>query len=258
MTTTIDLTRATSPELSETLAGQPVVLLPVGATEQHGANLGLGVDYRIAEELARRVAAELGSEAVVAPPLPFGLSAHHMEFPGTISLSPETFQAVLLDVVRSLAAHGPRRFLFVNGHMGNQAVLSVLTTRIRFELGYHAAAAFYMTQARDVIERHTVTRRWGHACEIETSVALALVPELVRPDALEPGELIEDYGPYEDNYTPHALQVPKSFADRTRNGVFGDARQASAAAGEEIVAAAVERIAEFARHFGVEGGEPNP
>lgn len=256
MTTTFD--NATSPELSATLAGRPVVLLPVGATEQHGANLGLGVDYRIAEELALRVAAELGSDAVVAPPLPFGLSAHHMAFPGTVSLSPDTFQAVLLDVVRSLAAHGPRRFLFVNGHMGNQAVLSVLTSRIRFELGYHAASAFYMTQARDVIERHTVTRRWGHACEIETSVALALTPELVRTDALEPGDLIEDYGPYEDNYAPHALQVPKSFADRTRNGVFGDAREATVEAGREIVDTAVARIAEFARHFGVEGGEPTP
>jgi creatinine amidohydrolase len=253
MTSTIDLSRDTSVEVSQTLASRPVVLLPVGATEQHGANLGLGVDYRIAEELAKRVAGELGPDAVVAPALPFGLSAHHMAFPGTITVSSETFQAVLMDVVRSLSAHGPRRFVFVNGHMGNQAVLSVLTTRIRFELGLYAATAFYMTQARDVIDRHTVTRRWGHACEIETSVAMALVPELVRPEALEPGELIEDYGPYEDNYTPHALQVPKDFAERTRNGVFGDARQADAAAGEEIVAAAVQRIAEFARNFGTGG-----
>ena len=240
---------ATTQEMAERLAAPRVALLPVGATEQHGPNLGMAVDYRIAEELAMRVAEELDGGAVVVPPLPYGLSGHHMAFPGTISIGAEAFSAVLLDVVRSLAQHGIRHFLFVNGHMGNQSILGVLTNRIRFELGHHAANAFYFAQAKDVIARHAQTERWGHACEVETSVAMALVPELVRSRDLEPGDLIEEYDYLEDNYQPHALQVPKSFAERTRNGAFGDATLATREAGEEIVATAVERIAGFARDF---------
>ncbi|MBA2318996.1 MAG: creatininase family protein [Euzebyales bacterium] len=240
---------ATTGEMAARLTGPQVALLPVGATEQHGPNLGMAVDYRIAEELAYRVADELDGAAVVVPPLPYGLSGHHMAFAGTVSISADAFSAVLLDVVGSLASHGIRHFLFVNGHMGNQSILGVLTNRIQFELGYHAASAFYFSQAKDVIARHAKTARWGHACEVETSVAMALVPELVRGDSLVPGDLIEEYGYLEDNYLPHALQVPKSFAERTRNGAFGDATLATRKAGEEIVATAVERTAAFAREF---------
>jgi creatinine amidohydrolase len=166
-----------------------------------------------------------------------------------VSISADAFSAVLLDVVGSLAEHGVRHFLFVNGHMGNQNILGVLTNRIRFELHHHAANAFYFTQARDVIARHAKTDRWGHACEVETSVAMALVPELVRSGEAAAGDLIEEYGYLEDNADPHAVQVPLSFAERTRNGAFGYATQASVEAGEEIVATAVERIAGFARDF---------
>lgn len=244
-----DLGNSTTTEFANRLADVRLAMLPVGATEQHGPNLGMAVDYRIAEALAHRVADQLDGRAVVVPPLPYGLSAHHMAFPGTISIGAEAFQAVLLDVVESLAAHGIRHFLFVNGHMGNQNVLGVLSSRIRFERGYHAASSFYMTQARDAINRHTKTYRWGHACEIETSVALALVPELVRAASLQPGDLIEDDAAFEDNYQPHALQVPRSFAERTRNGAFGDATLATREAGEDIASVAVERTVAFASDF---------
>lgn len=94
-----------------------------------------------------------------------------------------------------------------------------------------------------------IPHRWGHACEIETSVAMALCPELVRGESLEPGDLIEEYGAFEDNYEPHAVQIPKPFSERTRNGAFGDATKASREAGEEIVTVAVKRAVAFARDF---------
>src|SRR5690606_6019372 len=75
-----------------------VALIPVGATEQHGPNLAMGVDWRIAEAIARRVAATLSPTAVATPALPFGLSGHHMDFPGTISIGADAFRAVLTDV----------------------------------------------------------------------------------------------------------------------------------------------------------------
>jgi creatinine amidohydrolase len=125
----------------------------------------------------------------------------------------------------------------------------VLATELTYEHGVEAASTFWMTQASDVIAQHRVTDRWGHACEIETSVAMALTPDLVRPETLEAGDLLDDYGPLEDNYAPFAATVPRSFASRTRNGVFGDARQASVKVGELIAEAAVRRTAEFVRGF---------
>lgn len=249
MSSRYELSLMTSPEVKEALEHASLALLPVGATEQHGPNLGLGTDYRVAEELARCVADELYSEAVIAPALPLGVSDHHMGFSGTISVSSQTFQAVCMETVGSLAAHGLKKFLFVNGHQGNMATLNILTSRILHELGFSAAAMFWMVQGKDAIERHRQTHRWGHACEIETSVAMALCPELVREERLEPGDLIEEYGAFEDNYEPHAVQVPKPFSERTRNGAFGDATKANREAGEEIVDAAVSRAAAFARDF---------
>lgn len=249
MTTWYELSEMTSPEVDRALETVSLALLPVGATEQHGPNLELGTDYSIAHDLAQRIAAEVHPNGVVVPPLPFGISDHHMDFAGTISVSSQTFQTVCIDVVRSLSAHGLRKFLFVNGHQGNMTTLAVLTSRVRYELGLQAASVFWMAQARDVIEEHRSTDRWGHACEIETSIALALNPTLVRTESLQPGDLIEEYGAFEDNYQPYAAQVPKPFSERTRNGAFGDATKATREAGEQIVSAAVQRAAAFARDF---------
>jgi creatinine amidohydrolase len=247
MTNVSDLTTT---EFADRIAQVQVALIPVGATEQHGPNLAMGVDWRIAEALAHRVAAELAPTAVVSPPLPFGLSAHHMAFPGTLSIGANAFTAVLTDVALSFKAHGISKIVFVNGHRGNENILGVLITELTYRHGIEAASTFWMTQAADVVARRRSTERWGHACEIETSVAMAVTDDLVRHDALEAGDLIEDYGVLEDNYQPFAAGVVRSFASRTRNGVFGDATQATRAIGIEITDAAVERTAAFVRDFG--------
>ncbi|MCZ8149538.1 MAG: creatininase family protein, partial [Roseomonas sp.] len=91
----------------EFAAARPrLALLPVGATEQHGPNMRTSTDYVIAHRIAQRLADAVGPEAVVLPPLPYGLSRHHMGFPGTITLSEETFLGCCVDVARSMKAHG--------------------------------------------------------------------------------------------------------------------------------------------------------
>lgn len=246
ITTLSDLT---SREFADRGGDVRVALLPVGATEQHGPNLGMGVDWRVADELARRVAQRVHPVAVALPPLPYGLSAHHLGFPGTISITASAFTAVVKDIAESLARHGIRKLVIVNGHRGNEAVIGVVTTALAYESGIEAVSSFWMTQGADAISRHRKTDRWGHACEIETSLAMELTPDLVRHDALEAGDLIEDYGPFEDNYQPFALTTPRSFASRTRNGAFGDARQATPEAGAEIAEAVVERVSTFVEAF---------
>jgi creatinine amidohydrolase len=247
--TAIDLSTMTHPDVGTRLREPSVALVPVGATEQHGPYLGLGTDWVIAHRLALAAGRELSPHAIVAPPFPYGLSSHHMGFPGTISISFESFRSVCRDVVRSLHAHGVGSFIFVNGHKGNEAALSVMMTELRTELDVDLASAFWMTQARDVIEKHRRTTRWGHACEIETSLAMALAPELVHTGELCAGETVEEYRAFEDNYEPFALNVPLTFAERTKNGAFGDATQASREAGEEIAALATDRLVAFAREL---------
>jgi creatinine amidohydrolase len=246
--TTHRIDEMTTPQAARAMSAAKVGIIPVGATEQHGPNLVFGADWRIAEEIARRVAADVDPLAVVVPPLPFGLSGHHLGFPGTLHISARTFMAVCSDVATSLARHGIKKILFVNGHRGNENLLGVLITELTYELGIEAASSFWMTQASDAVTRHKATDRWGHACEIETSVAMAADQRLVGAD-LEPGDLIEDYGAFEDNYAPFALMTARSFASRTKNGVFGDARKATLAAGTEILDTAVTRTAEFIRDF---------
>jgi len=242
------LDKMTTDQADRALRASAVALIPVGATEQHGPNLVHGIDWRVAEEIAGRVADAVTPSAVVVPPLPFGLSGHHIGFPGTLHISASTFMAVCKDVSASLARYGITKIVFVNGHRGNENVLGVLVGELTYDLGIEAASAFWMTQASDVIARHRRTRRWGHGCEIETSVAMSLDPALIG-QRLQPGDLIEDYGAYEDNYEPHALVTARSFASRTRNGVFGDATAATSAAGAEIVQVAVERTAAFVEDF---------
>ena len=238
----------TTVEAGEAMRRAKVALIPVGATEQHGPNLVCGVDWRIAEEIANRVAATVDPIVVVVPPLPFGLSGHHLGFPGTLHVSAATFTAVCRDVAKSLTRHGIDKVVFVNGHRGNENILGVVIAELTYDLGIEAASSFWITQASDAVARHRATERWGHGCEIETSVALAADASLVAA-ALEPGDLIEEYGAYEDNYAPFALTTARSFASRTRNGVFGDATLATKDIGEDILNTAVERTAEFIRDF---------
>ncbi|MEI8146628.1 MAG: creatininase family protein, partial [Alphaproteobacteria bacterium] len=127
--------------------------------------------------------------------------------------------------------------------------LGVAATRILYATGVKTAVSFYFQQAADRVKAHGKTPRFGHACEIETSVALALAPEIVRRDALEPGDMIDLDLPLGTNEQPFFLQVPIPFKEQTRNGVFGDARLATLEVGEDIIATAIGRTATFARAF---------
>lgn len=111
------------------------LIVPIGSTEQHGPTGAIGTDALCAEAVARAVGAKIG--VYVGPCIQTGMALHHMAFPGTIALRPSTLIALIEDYVLSLAKHGFRRFLFVNGHGGNEA-----TARAAFAQLYDAAARF--------------------------------------------------------------------------------------------------------------------
>jgi len=249
MTDWYELSEMTSVEFAAAREKIRVALVPVGATEQHGPNLAMGTDFVIAHRMCQRIAAELHPRSVVVPPVPLGLSYHHMGFPGTLTFSPETFSAVCFDIAKSLKAQGIDRVVFVNGHNGNTAVLNVAVTKIRYDLDMPAAVAFWFQQASDVVREAGKTERFGHACEVETSVLMALQGDMVREDALEPGDMKPVKLEHAFNNQPFFHTVPIPFHEQTGNGVFGDARLADRDTGERIVAAAVARTVAFIGTF---------
>ncbi len=244
-----EMAAMTTVEFAAALKTVKLGLIPVGATEQHGPNLALGTDYVAAHRLAQRIAVRVHPRAVVTPPLPIGLSYHHTGFSGTLTLTPETFIATCVETAVSLKRSGLTHVLFVNGHNGNTAVLNVATTKLVYEHGMQAAVSFYFGQAGDRVKAHAKTARFGHACEVETSVLLELAPELVRTAALAEGVVREPPLHYAFNTQPFFHQVPIPFDQQTENGVFGDARLANRAAGSDIVETAVERTVAFIDSF---------
>ena len=162
-----------------------LLVLPVGATEQHGPHLATGTDARLVQAVAERAAerAARPDTILVAPTLPFGASDHHLPFGGTLSLGATTFLAVLQDLLRSAARCGCRRAFVLNGHGGNAAACAVAVAEASREHGLVAVTALF---SQLLPEGSLDVPISGHAGVFETSLMLALHPEGVRPERAAP------------------------------------------------------------------------
>lgn len=236
------------PEVQEALKSARLAIIPTGSCEQHGPNMTLETDSAICYAIAERLTERLHPRALLAPLVPWGVSPHHMDFPGTITLRPETFDAILWDVVTSLKRHGLSHFFLVNGHGGNIAPLEVLSSKLRDGLGVHVAAMMYMRLASDVIKEGAQTSLYGHACEVEASVGLYVAPHTVREERVE-GEVLRYAHPHTDLYAAGRLDYPFQFNELTSNGALGDARLATYEFGEQIVETTLTRTVEFLESF---------
>ncbi|MFF5563220.1 mycofactocin biosynthesis peptidyl-dipeptidase MftE [Streptomyces sp. NPDC012623] len=207
-----------------------VVLVPLGSTEQHGPHLPFDTDSVIAAAVAHRVAdllpAPPGSMPLVAPPLAYGASGEHADFPGTVSIGHEALHTVIVEVVRSLGRWA-RRVVFVNGHGGNVPTLDAALGQTRAE-GHDAAWTGCDVPGGD-----------PHAGRTETSLMLHLAPERVRLEAAVAGDV-----------RPLPDLMPELMAHGVRavspSGVLGDPTGATAEEGrrmtETMVAGALRRI----------------
>src|SRR5262249_45458883 len=172
-------------EEARALAPQALVILPVGAVEQHAPHLPIGTDAFAVEYIARAAAAALPGHvpSLVAPTLPFGSSHHHLPFGGTLSLSTETYYRVLRDLAESLIVSGFRRIFILNGHGGNNELIQLVARDLALQHPAHLAAASYWSIAWDALiaaQAHVDAGLPGHAGTFETSLILALRPALVR------------------------------------------------------------------------------
>ena len=233
-------------EIRDALAeGRRDVVVPCGAVEQHGRHLPLDVDAVHAERLGQEVAQRLGT-ALVAPTIRVGVSPHHMAFPGTISLRPDTFEAVCSDYCRSLAAHGFRTILCFSGHGGNFAPLADMEQRLDDLVGPDCRViAFTDLQGLIGAWRSAVAEAGvdpdsvgGHADVAESSVYSYIRPGEVRTDQVERGYV----GPVDD------AMLQRLFTDGmpalSANGVLGDPHGLSDAIGEVCVQRVADMIAD--------------
>jgi|SRR5579871_38894 len=169
------------------IAAGTTVILPLGATEQHGPHLPAGTDFFTVEQLALGAAERASAEipVIVTPGLPFGSSDHHLIFGATLSLRTETYYRVLMDLLKSLVTDGFTRIFLLNGHGGNHELAELAARDTALELPARVAAASYWTIAWDALveaQAHLGCRLPGHAGVFETSMMLALRPELVAQE----------------------------------------------------------------------------
>ena len=226
-----------------------LVLLPFGATEQHGPHLALGTDTFIADAFCREASRRLYPRLLVAPPLRWGLSNLHMDFPGTISLSADTVMHIFEDVVDSLTSHGFTRFLILNTHGGNRDIAKLAATEIGARGGVDFMGAVDLSGLIDpeILERHTAagTGRAGHACEDETSTALYLSPQIVRSDLIAKGQIDDTAWEFRAALETHGVRTATNMHDLTANGALGDPTLATAEMGRERIESAHAGLAEL-------------
>jgi len=166
-------------------ARDAVLVLPLGATEQHGPHLPVGTDTFAVEHIARRASVEASPRipVVVAPTLAYGSSAHHLPFGGTMSVGTETYYRILCDLVDSVISGGWSRIALVNGHGGNHEIIELVVRDLALKHPVSLIGFSYWRPSWDALVAegaHGVSRVPGHAGAFETSLVLALRPELVR------------------------------------------------------------------------------
>jgi creatinine amidohydrolase len=225
----------TAADLRDKARADAVVLLPVGSMEQHGPHLPVGVDTFLSEGVARATAEAIAGEMqiVVAPTLWCGMAEHHMALGGTFTFDIPTYRAVLLCLLSSLARHGFRRVLIINGHGGNIHALAAFVPDLTRETGLAVRVVTPYDPAKPAMAKILEDQDGvHHACEAETSMMMVIAPGTVRRDKLP-----EAHGPMHWTLSPPSVARFRSFRDATPSGVIGDARRASAEKGGKLIAA---------------------
>jgi len=229
---------------ARTAAPHTLMVLPVGAIEQHGPHLPVGTDFFTIEYLARAAAMEAAAQipVVVAPTMPFGSSHHHLPFGGTLSLGTDTYYRVLNDLVESLITCGFRSIFVLNGHGGNSELIQLVVRDLALKHPCRLAAACYWTVAWDLLVEegaHLPGRLPGHAGAYETSQLMALRPDLVR----EPRPNRPDAAGSDPRGFSQPLRIEEHGFWQSIDGYTDSPDRADAARGKAYLAAVVRSVA---------------
>ncbi len=239
----MDLADISWEECKEYLLRDDRIMLPIGATEAHGRHLGLGCDHLLAEAIARAAGDRTG--VLAAPVLAYGMSYQLTEFPGTLSLTPETLMRVLQDLLRSLYSHGFRRVLVVNGHGGNNASLNSAVIDVAHELaGLRVKNLTWWTEpaVAQLVDEAAGIQRGTHASTHETAFLMAVKPEAVKMERLAQRD-----APVEAS---RELTTAQAFAEKYPDSVMGLApSKATPELGQKIMQISVELCVQELEHW---------
>ncbi len=234
-----------------------LAIVPTGSVEQHGYHMPLGTDSYVAEAVAQAALDKLAGQLdfVVLPTIPLGQSPEHMEYAGTISLSAKTYLQVITDICASLAHHGFKKIVFLNGHGGNNGMLEAASFQIRLDYDVRVFIInvwnILSTPAgKGQIKREARDETDLHAGEMETSMILAIDPGLVLEDEAK-DDISENYARGKLVTFSGPVFLGWSSLDVTPSGASGEPSKASPEKGEQlmsyltnILCQAIEEIAE--------------
>ena len=234
-------------------SGRALVIMPVGVVEEHGAHLPLGLDSFAAEAYAEATGPHLGEkgyDVIIAPTLSYGVARAAIDFPGTLSLEPETLKLLVVDIGRSLARHGLDRLVILNGHRDLSHMKALEAARgtliednaaqvlcVGFTSDPDLTAACYRVGVPE-LSRSVRPDREGHGGEWETSLALHAFPKLVREDIIK---TLEPNFDYDVNAFRGETRDYWSLSDG--RGYFGSPQSGSAETGKRILAIRGRNIA---------------
>jgi creatinine amidohydrolase len=229
------------PQVEEYLTRGDTLIIPAGATEQHGPNGLLGTDHLVAEAIAQAVGEQAGIP--VHPTLSLGMSLHHLDFAGTSSLTASTFGLVISELIGSMARHGFRRFYFINGHGGNTAAAEAAASDLllrREDIHFHWRGWWTDPQVKTLEDELFEDRNGDHATAAEISITKHLFPGLVQ-----------EIGPCTIDRPEHDWPLsPARFRELFPDGrMYSDPSLATAEAGRRLFDLCVEIMAEELREL---------
>jgi creatinine amidohydrolase len=251
--------KLTWPEINEAVAAQQVCIIPCGAVEQHGEHLPLDVDLVCPGGIARGVGEQMPDRVLVLPIIAYGYTAHVMDFPGTINTHYETFIRQVLDVTRSLAYHGFKKIILLNGHGSNMPNLDLAARRTNLETDAECLlVAWWHLLTIDDSFQSTVRDSvfpggWSHACELETSLYLHLAEDDVRKEKIVDHICSHhhDGNPWiwVDLLSRGPAALTSWTSTYTPNGVIGQPSLASKEKGERVFHEAVRQLSALVDYF---------
>ena len=232
----MELGRLNWPDARDAIRQACVALSPIGATEQHGPHLPLGTDWYIASHIAREVAET--DHRLLLPGMQIGASHEHRQFWGTLTVSPDQLRDQAMAVARSLGDHGLRRIVFVNGHGSNCAPLQDAVRELREQEIYAFVFNWWQSIAPELAK--LFPNPTAHAGSIETSIMLAIQPELVHKDQFDEASSVNQWGTYVEG-----ILVGFDAVDFSEAGNVGDPNRADADKGRAALSAACESLSRF-------------
>jgi len=220
-------------EAKEYFTRNNVAILPVGSNEQHGPHNPLGTDHLIAKAIAEETAKQ--ADVVCLQVIPFGVSSHHKQFWGTIFISPKAFKNYVKEVCLSLNYYGVKKIVIVNGHGGNRCALLEMARELREE-GIFVSVFQWWEAAGKLLPGSFEPEEEGHAAAEETSVNLALHPQIVSMNRAV------DEEPRKHVAEAKGISLPLVTVDETSSGVFGKSTTASAEKGKMVLETVVGEL----------------